>query len=323
MRGDRGRQRPAGAADARPVVLGRVRWTAACSARSSSTWAAACTSGIYEPEHPTADSSGFRGDVLDLTRELGVSVVRYPGGNFVSSYRWEDGVGAARGAADPPGPRLARDRAQRRRGQRADGLGGAGGRRADDGRQPRHPGRAGGGRPHRVLQPSRRHVLVGPASRSRGGEAARHQAVVPRQRARRTVADGPEDSVRVRPAGCRDREGDADGRQRHRAGRGRQLELSDADVRRLGGRGPRADLRAGRLHLAARLLRGDRGRPRELPRLPDDMDAFIGAVVATADHVGAKLRSRKKLGCPSTSGTSGTRSDSSASGTWSGRSRPS
>lgn len=49
--------------------------------------------GIYEPDHPTADENGFRGDVLDLTRELGVSVVRYPGGNFVSSYRWEDGVG--------------------------------------------------------------------------------------------------------------------------------------------------------------------------------------------------------------------------------------
>jgi alpha-N-arabinofuranosidase len=49
--------------------------------------------GIYEPEHPTADAQGFRRDVLDLTRDLGVSVVRYPGGNFVSSYRWEDGVG--------------------------------------------------------------------------------------------------------------------------------------------------------------------------------------------------------------------------------------
>jgi alpha-N-arabinofuranosidase len=49
--------------------------------------------GIYEPDHPTADEHGFRGDVLALTRELGVSVVRYPGGNFVSNYRWEDGVG--------------------------------------------------------------------------------------------------------------------------------------------------------------------------------------------------------------------------------------
>ncbi len=49
--------------------------------------------GVYEPGHPTADARGLRGDVLELTRELGVSVVRYPGGNFVSSYRWEDGVG--------------------------------------------------------------------------------------------------------------------------------------------------------------------------------------------------------------------------------------
>jgi alpha-L-arabinofuranosidase len=49
--------------------------------------------GIYEPDHATADASGFRGDVLELVRELGPTLVRYPGGNFVSSYRWEDGVG--------------------------------------------------------------------------------------------------------------------------------------------------------------------------------------------------------------------------------------
>src|SRR5688572_1063010 len=51
--------------------------------------------GVFEPGHPEADALGLRRDVLDLTRELGVSVVRYPGGNFVSSYRWEDGVGPA------------------------------------------------------------------------------------------------------------------------------------------------------------------------------------------------------------------------------------
>jgi alpha-N-arabinofuranosidase len=49
--------------------------------------------GIYEPGHPTADADGFRGDVLELVRELGVTIVRYPGGNFVSAYDWEDGVG--------------------------------------------------------------------------------------------------------------------------------------------------------------------------------------------------------------------------------------
>ncbi|WP_411556823.1 alpha-N-arabinofuranosidase [Plantibacter sp. MPB07] len=49
--------------------------------------------GIYEPGHPTADADGFRGDVVDLVTELGTSTIRYPGGNFVSGYRWEDGVG--------------------------------------------------------------------------------------------------------------------------------------------------------------------------------------------------------------------------------------
>lgn len=49
--------------------------------------------GIYEPGHPEADEQGFRRDVLELVRELGVPIVRYPGGNFVSGYHWEDGVG--------------------------------------------------------------------------------------------------------------------------------------------------------------------------------------------------------------------------------------
>ena len=46
--------------------------------------------GIFEPGHPTADAQGFRHDVIDLVRELGATVIRYPGGNFVSNYRWED-----------------------------------------------------------------------------------------------------------------------------------------------------------------------------------------------------------------------------------------
>jgi alpha-N-arabinofuranosidase len=49
--------------------------------------------GLVEPGHPSADEHGLRGDVVELVRRLGISTVRYPGGNFVSGYRWEDGVG--------------------------------------------------------------------------------------------------------------------------------------------------------------------------------------------------------------------------------------
>ena len=49
--------------------------------------------GIYEPGHPLADKDGFRQDVIDLIRELKVPMVRYPGGNFLSGYNWEDGIG--------------------------------------------------------------------------------------------------------------------------------------------------------------------------------------------------------------------------------------
>ena len=50
-------------------------------------------SGIYEPGHQEADDFGFRKDVAELIKELDVPIIRYPGGNFVSGYRWEDGVG--------------------------------------------------------------------------------------------------------------------------------------------------------------------------------------------------------------------------------------
>ena len=49
--------------------------------------------GIYEPGHPDADDMGFRKDVMELVKELNVPIVRYPGGNFVSGYNWEDGIG--------------------------------------------------------------------------------------------------------------------------------------------------------------------------------------------------------------------------------------
>jgi len=49
--------------------------------------------GIYEPGHPEADANGFRRDVIELVRELDMPITRYPGGNFVSGYHWEDGVG--------------------------------------------------------------------------------------------------------------------------------------------------------------------------------------------------------------------------------------
>jgi alpha-N-arabinofuranosidase len=49
--------------------------------------------GIYDPGSKLSDANGFRKDVMDEVRQLGVPIIRYPGGNFVSSYNWLDGVG--------------------------------------------------------------------------------------------------------------------------------------------------------------------------------------------------------------------------------------
>ncbi len=49
--------------------------------------------GIYEPGSPHADAHGIRLDVLDALKKMGVTIMRYPGGNFLSGYDWRDGVG--------------------------------------------------------------------------------------------------------------------------------------------------------------------------------------------------------------------------------------
>lgn len=49
--------------------------------------------GIYQPDSRFSDKNGFRTDTIDLVKQINIPVVRYPGGNFVSGYNWEDGIG--------------------------------------------------------------------------------------------------------------------------------------------------------------------------------------------------------------------------------------
>ncbi len=49
--------------------------------------------GIYDPTSPLANEKGFRTDVIEAVKDLNVTILRYPGGNFVSNYHWLDGVG--------------------------------------------------------------------------------------------------------------------------------------------------------------------------------------------------------------------------------------
>ena len=114
---------------------------------------------------PTSTASAE--DVADLTRELGVPIIRYPGGNFVSGYHWEDGIGPVE--ERPTRLDLAWRSIETERGGhgRVLRLGPAGRLGADAGGQPRHPGPGGRGAAGRVLQPSRRHVLVRPAGDER------------------------------------------------------------------------------------------------------------------------------------------------------------
>lgn len=51
--------------------------------------------GIYDPSSTQADAYGFRRDVMQAVKDLKVSILRWPGGNFVSGYNWMDGIGPA------------------------------------------------------------------------------------------------------------------------------------------------------------------------------------------------------------------------------------
>ena len=155
--------------------------------------------GLYEPDHPTATKEGFRGDVLELVRELGPTIIRYPGGNFVSGYDWEDGVGPVE---DRPkrlelawltiepntfGTNEFIDwcRQAKLEPMLAVNLGTRG---PDEARQ------AAG-----ILQLPLRHQVRRPAPRTRLGEAARREVLVPRQRDGRPLADGLENRDRIWP----------------------------------------------------------------------------------------------------------------------------
>lgn len=54
--------------------------------------------GLYQPDSPFANEKGYREDVLKMVRQIGVPVVRYPGGNYVSGLDWEDTIGLQREA---------------------------------------------------------------------------------------------------------------------------------------------------------------------------------------------------------------------------------
>src|SRR4030067_302363 len=56
-------------------------------------WGRAIYQGVYQPDSAHADQDGFRKDVLDALRQMRMTAMRYPGGNFASGYHWLDGVG--------------------------------------------------------------------------------------------------------------------------------------------------------------------------------------------------------------------------------------
>ena len=255
--------------------------------------------GIYEPGHPTADEDGFRGDVLELTRELGRHARALPGRQLRLRLRLGGRRRAARAAPDPAGPRVALDRAQRGRHRRVHGAGRA--------------------------RPASSRCSRSTSARAASTPRATSSSTATRPPAAATPtgarANGHADPYGIR-LWCLGNEMDGPwqigqktaveyGRLAAEAGkamrlvdpsielvRRRQLELGHADLRRLGGHGARP--RVGRAPTTSRCT-----RTTTRPTTPDldaylacslDLDRMIGTVVATADAVAGRKRSRKRLG---------------------------
>ena len=251
--------------------------------------------GIYEPGHPSTDPDGFRTDVMDLVRELGVTTIRYPGGNFVSGYRWEDG-------ADPRERRPKRlDLAWHSLETNQVGLHEFArwservGAELMLARQPRHAGHGRGARPARVHQHPCRLRLGGAAGRQRFARSFQcahwclgNELDGPWQLGHRSAEDYGKIASQVAKAmrqmdpnlelvvcGSSNRSMPTFGTWERVV-----LEHTYHDI----------DFISGHSYYQER--NGDRG---SFLASAVDMDAFIEAVIATADSVKAALRSERTI----------------------------
>ena len=254
--------------------------------------------GIFEPDHP--DGGRARASAATwptLVRELGVTMVRYPGGNFVSNYRWEDGVGPTGDRPTPPRPGLALARDQPGRHRRVHRLGSQRRRRADDGRQPRHPRRRRGRRPA--------------ASTATAGRAPRWPTCAPRTGApSRTTSGCGASATRwtapgrsatrpprsTRAARGRDGAGHAPGRPRRSSWSPAASPTGacrpSASGSATSSSGASTSSTTSRPHAYYEPVDGDVD---SFLACAEDMDRFIDAVVATADHVAAVKGSDKRI----------------------------
>ena len=161
--------------------------------------------GIYEPGHPTADAFGFRGDVEELIRPLHVTQIRYPGGNFLSGYDWRDGIGPK--DKRPVRPDMAWSAIEPNQVGTDEFLQWC----ERIGAQPMMAVNLGTGTPKDAVEL----LLGGQAPRKRPRSPLQRQALVPRQRDGRPLADLLEDGHGIRPHRLRDGQAHEDVRPDH------------------------------------------------------------------------------------------------------------
>ena len=253
-------------------------------------------SGIYEPGHPTRRrGTACATTSSTLVRDLKVPIVRYPGGNFVSAYNWEDGIG-------PREKRPTRlDLAWHTSESNAVGLHEFARlvrrrRHGDDARhQPRLARPRRGAQLRRIRQRPDRQLLGRPAQGERPRRAVRRQALVPRQRDGRPLAGRPQDRARIRPPRQRDRQDAARLRQ--------SLELivcgsSNADMQTypewervvLEHTYEAVD------HISLHMYFANREKnTAEYLALNAKLDAYIGTIASTIEFVRPMKRSKKRV----------------------------
>ena len=250
--------------------------------------------GLYEPGHPTADERGFRHDVLDLVKELGHDHISTPGGNFVSTYRWEDGVGPVDQRPKAAKLCLGLDRTENTFGvNEFRRLVPSRERRAYARRQPRHARATRTPPISSSTATSPGGTTLSELRRSHGWTTARRQVLVPRQRDGRRLADSRRRGIW--PARASGRQDDALGRQfystrRVRVVRARRTTYGHWDATVLEHAFDQVEWIS--LHTYLNNWKDDTPA---LLASADLIDAFIEGVIAVADAAAAKRRSSKRI----------------------------
>jgi hypothetical protein len=259
--------------------------------------------GVFDEKSPLSDSNGFRKDVLAAVKDLNVSILRWPGGNFSSNYHWMDGIGPRDNR--PPRLEMAWGTVESNRFGTHEFM-----KYVEMvGAEPYFCANLGTGTWTEAQQwveycNSSQDTAMTRLRKQNGRGPVEGHVLGPRQRDGRPLANGPSHRGRLRQVRPRSRQADEAGPTPHQADRRRLLEFQQRHrLDRLEPHRARISQAAGRLPVAAYVRRQPGQR---LRRFPGQLDDPRQRIKTTEGVINAALATRPPSAKSTSRGTSGT-----------------